>query len=142
MLAESVSLSVTALPHVPATLGLAPGLLCMVLLGGIATFTGLVLAEFKIAHPDTESFADVGQLIGGPIGREILGFAQLMCFLFDMGAQILSFSIAMNAITEHGQCTLLWSVLGLVVCFSFGLIKRLKHVSYLSAFGKWSSFVR
>jgi hypothetical protein len=48
MLAESVSLSVTALPHVLATLG------------AIATFTGLILAEFKLSHPDIESFADVG----------------------------------------------------------------------------------
>jgi amino acid permease len=141
MLAESVSLSVTALPHVLATLGLAPGLLCMVVLGAIATFTGLILAEFKLSHPDIESFADVGQLIGGPIGREVLGFAQLMCFIFDMGAQILSFSIAMNVITGHSQCTILWSVVGLVMCFSFGLMMRLKHVSYLSAFGKLSRFV-
>ncbi|CAN9409628.1 unnamed protein product [Alternaria alternata] len=58
MLAENVSLGVLALPQALAILGLVPGLLCICFLGIIATYTGYLIGEFKLAHPSITCYAD------------------------------------------------------------------------------------
>jgi hypothetical protein len=136
MLAENVSLGVLALPQALAILGLVPGLLCIFFLGLIATYTGWVIGEFKLAHPSVQSFADCGMLIAGPIGRDVLAVGQVLILVFIMGAHVLSFSIAMNAITGHVICTIWWNVIGLVLCFGLGLPRTFKKVSFLSIFCK------
>ncbi|KAF1940872.1 hypothetical protein EJ02DRAFT_512839 [Clathrospora elynae] len=134
MLAENVSLGVLALPQALAILGLVPGLLCIFLLGVIATYTGYLIGEFKLAHPSVRSFADCGELIAGPIGREVLAVGGVLILVFIMGAHVLSFAIAMNAMTDHGACTIVFAVVGLIICFLLGLPRTFKNVSYFSIF--------
>jgi hypothetical protein len=52
--------------------------------------------------------------------------------VFVMGSHILTFSIALNAITGHATCTIVWGVVGLIVLFLLSLPRTLKKVSYLS----------
>ncbi|KAF2256386.1 hypothetical protein BU26DRAFT_20865 [Trematosphaeria pertusa] len=134
MIAETISLGVLALPQAIAILGIVPGLLLIFLLGLIATYTGYLIGQFKLAYPGMQSFADCGELIAGPIGREVMAFGQVLIILFIMAAHILSFAIAMNAMTEHSQCTVVFSAIGLLISFVLGLPRTLKGVSYLSIF--------
>jgi hypothetical protein len=137
MLAENVSLGILALPQALAILGLVPGIFCIISLGIIATYTGWIIGEFKLAHPGVHTFADCGELIAGPIGREVMAVGQTLILIFIMGAHILSFSIAMNAITGHAVCTIWWNIIGLVLCFLLGLPRTFKNVSYISIFCKF-----
>jgi amino acid permease len=141
MIAENVSLGVLALPQALAILGLVPGLLLIFFLGLVATYTGWIIGEFKLAHPSVQNFADVGMMIAGPFGREVLAVGQILILVFIMGAHVLSFSIAMNAITGHAACTILWSVIGLGLCFILGLPRTFKKVSYLSIFCEWNLYL-
>lgn len=61
-----------------------------------------------------------------------LGAAQTIFLIFSMGSHILTFTIAMNAITSHATCTIVWGIIGLVVLWLFTLPRTLKKVSYLS----------
>jgi amino acid permease len=137
MLAENVSLGVLALPQALAILGLVPGILCIIFLGIIATYTGWIIGEFKLVHPGVHTFADCGGLIAGPVGREVMAVGQTLILIFIMGAHILSFSIAMNAITGHAICTIWWNVIGLGLCLFLGLPRTFKNVSYISIFCKF-----
>jgi amino acid permease len=139
MIAENISLGILALPQSVAVLGLLPGLLLILILGVLAGYTGFIIGQFKQAFPQVQSFADCGELIAGPIGREVMAVSQILILVFIMGAHVLSFSIAMNAMTEHGACTVLFSAVGLVVCFVLGLPRTLKNVSYLSIFCELTS---
>ncbi|KKY14779.1 putative t-complex protein 1 subunit eta [Diplodia seriata] len=92
-----------------------------------------------MAYPHVHNMADVGEVLfssWGPtaaaIGRETLGAAQTIFLIFSMGSHILTFTIAMNAITEHVTCTLVWGAVGLVVLWFCTLPRTLKKVSYLS----------
>ncbi|CAN9411033.1 unnamed protein product [Alternaria alternata] len=134
MLAENVSLGVLALPQALAILGLVPGLLCICFLGIIATYTGYLIGEFKLAHPSVTCYADCGMLIGGPIGREVLAVGQELVLIFIMGAHILTFGVALNAMTDHGACTIIFNVIGLIISFLFGLPRTFKNISYFSYF--------
>lgn len=134
MLAENVSLGILALPQALAILGIVPALLLIVLLGLIATYTGYLIGEFKLAYPSLQSYADCGTLISGPIARDVIALGQVMVLIFIMGAHILTFAVAMNAMTNHATCTIIFSVIGFILSFLLGLPRTFKNVSYLSIF--------
>lgn len=134
MIAETISLGVLALPQALASLGFVPGFLLILILGVTAGYTGYLIGEFKIRYPAVQSFADCGQMIAGPIGREVLAIASFLILIFISAAHVLSFAIALNVMTDHSTCTVVFSVVGLVVCFLFTLPRTLKNVSYFSIF--------
>lgn len=76
--------------------------------------------------------ADAGEVMAGRIGREILGAAQILFLVFAMGSHILTFRIMMNTITSHGTCTIVFSVVGTIVCLVFTLPRTLRRVSYMA----------
>ncbi len=136
MLAENVSLGVLALPQALAILGIVPGLLCICFLGLIATYTGWLIGEFKLAYPKVQSFPDCGELIAGPIGREIMAVGSILILVFISGAHVLTFAVALNVLTGHSTCTIVFSVVGMIICFILGLPRTFKDVSKLSIFCK------
>lgn len=76
--------------------------------------------------------ADAGELLFGSLGREVLGIAQLVFFVFVMGSHILAFSIMMNVLTDHSTCTIVFSTIGLIVSFFLTLPRRLENLSHIS----------
>lgn len=68
----------------------------------------------------------------GAVFREFVGAAQVLLLIFVMGSHILTWTICMNTITGHPMCTIIWSVIGVVILFFAGLPRTLKSVSWLS----------
>ncbi|KAF7513417.1 hypothetical protein GJ744_009838 [Endocarpon pusillum] len=132
MIAETVSLGILSLPSALATLGLIPGLILLLSLGGLSTYTGLVIGQFKLRHPHIHSMADAGMVLFGRIGGEIIGVGQLLFFVFIMGSHILTFSIMMNAITSHAACTIVFMLVGMVLSFLLTIPRTLKNLSWWS----------
>lgn len=70
--------------------------------------------------------------MAGPIGREIFGAAQILLLVFNMGSHILTFTIMMNTVTNHGTCTIVFGIVGLALCFICTLPRKLGEVSYMA----------
>ncbi|KAJ5103275.1 hypothetical protein N7532_003804 [Penicillium argentinense] len=140
MIAQSVSLGVLSLPSSMAVLGLVPGCIIIIGIGALTTYTGYVVGQFKLAYPQVHNMADASEILFGAWGREIFGVAQILCFIFLMGAHILTFSIMMNTLTNHGACTIIFCVVGAVLCFVLTLSRRLEEVSYLGIISSLSIF--
>lgn len=51
MIAETISLGILSLPSVLARVGMVPGIIMIIGLGALATYTGYVLGQFKLAYP-------------------------------------------------------------------------------------------
>ncbi|KAI9931136.1 hypothetical protein MW887_010793 [Aspergillus wentii] len=132
MIAENVSLGVLSLPAAVAALGLAPAIILIIGLGVIATYTGYVLGQFKWRFPQVCNMADAGQVLMGQAGREILGIGQLLFFIFIMGSHLLTFSVALNTLTNHGTCSIVFGVVGLVIAFACSLPRTLANISWFS----------
>jgi amino acid permease len=105
MIAETMSLGILSLPPVLAAIGLVPGIILIAGLGILATYTGYVIGQFKLKYPYVHNVADAGEVMAGPIGREVFGGAQMLFLVFVMGSHVLTFSIMMNTLTNHGTCT-------------------------------------
>lgn len=132
MVAETVSIGILSLPAVIASLGLVPAIILLVGLGLLATYTGYVIGQFRWRYPHIHNLADAGEVIAGSIGREVLGTGQLLLVVFIMASHLLTFTVAMNSLTEHGTCSIVFAVMGLVVSLIANLPRTLKHVSTMS----------
>lgn len=132
MVAETISLGILSLPLALSVLGIIPGLILLISLGLMATYSGYVIGQLKIVYPHIHSMADAGEVLFGRIGREVLGGGQLLFFVFIMGSHILTFSVMMNAVTGHATCTVVFMVVGTVLSLVFTLPRTLKNLSYYS----------
>ncbi|KAL9103065.1 MAG: hypothetical protein Q9163_001863 [Psora crenata] len=72
-----------------------------------------------MAYPHVHNMADAGEVMLGPVGREVFGIAQMLFLVFVMGSHVLTFSIMMNTITNHGTCSIVFGFIGHVAFFSF-----------------------
>lgn len=125
-------MGILSLPTAFAGLGLAPAIIILVVLGILATYTGYVIGQFKCRYPHISSVADAGEILLGPIGRELFFTAHMLYSVFIMASHILTFTVALNTITEHGTCSLVFGVVGLVLSFSLSVPRTLKRMTWLS----------
>ncbi|CAG7959143.1 unnamed protein product [Penicillium salamii] len=132
MVAETVSLGVLSLPAAVAGLGLVPAILVLLFLGCLATYTGYVIGQMKLRYPHISTMADAGEVIGGKWGREIVGGAWTIFFIFIMSSHLLTFTVAMNTITNHGTCSVVFGIVGMLVSFLLSLPRTLVKMSWLS----------
>ena len=101
-------------------------------LGILATYTGYVIGQFKLRYPHVHNMADAGEVMAGPVGREIFGAAQMMFLVFIMGSHILTFSIMLNTVTNHGTCSIVFGFVGLLLSLICTLPRTLLNVSYMA----------
>ena len=81
--------------------------------------------------------ADVGEILFAPLGcpgfgREFLGAAQIIFLIFSAASHVLTWTIAFNTMTDHGTCTIVFSVVGFLLFWLFDLPRTLLQVSWLS----------
>ncbi|KAK7414256.1 hypothetical protein QQX98_006853 [Neonectria punicea] len=137
LIAETVSLGILSLPSVLATVGLVPGIILILILGALSTYSGLVLGEFHRAYPSVQNFGDAVELIGRPIGmgrlfQEIFGWAQVTFQVFVMASHLLTLTICLNTLTNSSTCTIAWGFVGLAIFWALNLPRTLKYTSYMS----------
>lgn len=147
LIAETVSLGILSLPSVVATLGLAPGIVLILVMSFLSTYSGLMLGEFQKEYPFVENFGDAVEVIGRSLGAinifgyqltvarifsEVFGWAQALFQIFVMGAHLLTWTICLNALTGHAACTIVWAVVGLAVFWVLNLPRTLRHTSWMS----------
>lgn len=139
MIAETISLGILSLPSVLAEIGMIGGAILIVSLGIVATYSGYVIGQFKVAHPWVHNMADAFYVLcrplgplAGAVGREIGGAAQTIFLIFSMASHILTWTICLNTLTSSATCTIVWGVVGLILFWLCDLPRTLLKVSWLS----------
>ncbi|KAF7552554.1 hypothetical protein G7046_g7381 [Stylonectria norvegica] len=137
LIAETVSLGILSLPSVLATVGLVPGIVLILFMSVLSTYSGLVLAEFRKEYPFVHNFGDALEVIGKPLGmgrlfQEVFGWAQVIFQVFVMGSHLLTWTICMNTLSNSSTCTLVWAFVGLGVFWVLNLPRTLKYTSWMS----------
>ncbi|EJT74603.1 aromatic and neutral aliphatic amino acid permease [Gaeumannomyces tritici R3-111a-1] len=137
LIAETVSLGILSLPSVLATVGLAPGIVLILIMSGLSTYSGMVLAEFRAAYPYVQNFGDALEVIGksigmGPLFQEVFGWAQVTFQVFVMASHLLTWTICLNTLTDSSTCTIVWAVVGLGVFAVLNFPRTLKHTAWMS----------
>lgn len=81
---------------------------------------------------------DIGEILFGAFGREFFGAFYVIYCIFCAASHLLTFTIAMNVLTGHATCTIVWGVVGLVIFSILTIPRTLKNISFLSIICKHS----
>ena len=79
MMKTQIGLGVLSIPLNFDTLGMIPGVICLLVIGGITTWSDYMVGVFKINHPTVYGIDDVGELIAGKTGRYIMATVFVLC---------------------------------------------------------------
>ncbi|KAJ9093042.1 hypothetical protein QFC21_006533 [Naganishia friedmannii] len=132
MIKVQVGLGVLSIPATLHTLGIVPGVILMLVICAMNTWSDWVVGAFKRRHPEVYSVADVGYMFGGAIGREVMGAIYWIFMVAVVGSSLLSISIALNAMSMHATCTAVFVAVALVITFIFASIQTLDKIAWLT----------
>jgi len=151
MMKSQIGLGVLSIPSAFDTLGIVPGMICLIVIAIITTWSDYMVGVFKLKHRSVYSIDDAGGLMFGPIGREVFGFVFCLCklhskevyelllttidWIFVAGSGMLSLSIALNAVSSHSTCTAVYVAIAAVVGIGFASIRTLGRISWLAWIG-------
>lgn len=135
MIKSAFGLGVLSIPFVFQAVGIVPGIILIIVIEAIVTWSAWVLGEFKLAHRDTYSLADVGRTLGGRVGEEFFTLAVCICMLFFSGSGMVGVTTALNAVSTHATCTAVWMVVVFVVSFAAASIRTLGNITWLGWVG-------
>lgn len=72
MMKTQIGLGVLGIPSALHSLGMVPGVIILLIIGTMTTWTGYMVGQFKLRHPEVYGIDEAGKIMGGKIGREIL----------------------------------------------------------------------
>ncbi|CAG8887454.1 unnamed protein product [Penicillium salamii] len=151
MMKSQLGLGVLSIPSAFDKLGIVPGMICLIVIAIITTWSDYMVGVFKLKHRSVYSIDDAGGLMFGPIGREVFGFVFCLCMLseinalfkanskidwiFVAGSGMLSLSIAFNAVSSHATCTAVYVAIAAIAGIAFASIRTLGRISWLAWIG-------
>ncbi|KAK4213471.1 transmembrane amino acid transporter protein-domain-containing protein [Rhypophila decipiens] len=121
LIVTAIALGSLSLPGAYATLGMVPGVILTIGLGMVAMYTSYVVGQMKIKYPQIAHFADVGKLMFGRTGYEILGVMFSLQLIFTTGSHVLTGKIMFNTLTEGGACSIVFGVVSAVILFALAI---------------------
>ena len=146
-----IGLGVLSIPASFDTLGMIPGIIILLVIAVITTWSDYMIGVFKLRHPSVYNIDDVGGMLFGRVGRIAFGAAFCLCkyslflcseswltnedWIFVAGSGLLTISISLNAMSLHGTCTAIFVAVAAVAAFILGSIRTLSKISWLAWVG-------
>lgn len=135
------AVGVLSLPACMYSLGAIGGSLSIVVWGVFNTYAFLILGEFREKHPGCHSIADMANVVGGVVAKEITGVLFIFAYVLCAGAGIIGVATGLNALSHHGACTVWWAFIATIVVAIAASIRKLQHVGWLTYAGFVSIYV-
>ncbi|KAJ5994396.1 hypothetical protein N7451_010120 [Penicillium sp. IBT 35674x] len=135
MMKTQIGLGVLAIPSALDVLGMVPGIICIVVIAGMTTWSGYTIGEFKINHREVYSIDDAGGIMFGLPGRAFLATGFCLYYIFNSGSAILSLSIGLNAVSSHAACTAVFVAVAAIFGCAFSSIRTLGRITWLAWIG-------
>ncbi|GAP92251.2 hypothetical protein SAMD00023353_10100220 [Rosellinia necatrix] len=137
MMKSQIGLGVLSIPAAFNVLGFAPGIIVLLSVAAITTWSDYMIGVFKLLHPNVYSIDDAGAMMFGRFGRYVFGIAYCLCkyWIAVSGSGMLSLSISLNAISTHGACTAVFVAVAAIVGFSLASIQTLGRITWLAWIG-------
>jgi hypothetical protein len=140
---DQVCLAIMAQTWSLSVLGWVPGIITMVLAGVLFWFTSMTMHRYIMKHPHIRDICDFGYEIFGKtrLAYEFSGFMLLANNIMLIGFHILTGAKVINTLSDHSQCTVVFSVIVTLMGIVLSLPRTLKHVSFMSMLSCTSCFL-
>ncbi|RYP13929.1 hypothetical protein DL767_010521 [Monosporascus sp. MG133] len=138
LIVEAIALGSLSMPAAFATLGMVAGTLVCVGIGLVAIYTSYVVGQVKLAYPEVAHYADVGRLLMGKFGYELISVMFVLQLTFLVGSHTLTGTIAFLNITNNGACSLVFGVVSAIILLllaippSFAEVAILGYIDFVS----------
>lgn len=132
---------VLTIPSAMYTLGAFPGAINVLGWQFLNTYCAQVQGQFRHNHPGCHSIADMGNLVGGKIVKELTGILFLVAFVLVGASGIVGTSTALNALSNHSMCTNYFSIIATVMVFVAGSPRKFEKVAWVTWVGFLSVFI-
>ncbi|KAL6301470.1 transmembrane amino acid transporter protein-domain-containing protein [Sparassis latifolia] len=136
LFSEYICLAITSFPWSYSVLGLVPGIILTIVVAGIVQYTSLVLWRFCLKHPDVRDACDIGKLLlgGSQLAYNVTAVFFFLNNTFIQALHVLVGAELLNTLTNSPVCTIVYSVVTVVVCFVVTLPRTLNQLSSLGTF--------
>ncbi|KAG0651591.1 Methyltryptophan resistance [Hyphodiscus hymeniophilus] len=132
---------VLSIPTAMYSLGAVGGSLSVIGWGLVNTYEAVLQGNFRNAHPGCHSIADMAEVLGGVVLKEIVGALFLIAYVLSSGSGILGVSIALNALSTHGACTVWFSFVATVLVIACASVRKFHSIGWLTWAGFASIFI-
>ncbi|KAF1940607.1 hypothetical protein EJ02DRAFT_226669 [Clathrospora elynae] len=132
---------VLTIPSAMYTLGAFPGAVNVLGWQGLNWYCALVQGKFRNNHPGCHSIADMGQLVGGRIVKEITGVLFLVAFIIVGASGMVGVSTALNALSNHSLCTNYFSIIAAIMVGLCASVRKFEKIAWITWAGFASVFI-
>lgn len=123
---------VLSIPSAMVTVGAVPGAIFIIAWSAINTYTAVVLGRFRENHPGCHTVADMAYHVKGKYFREAVGALYLIAYTLCAGTGILGSSVALNALSEHATCTVVFNVVCAIVIAAMASFPKFHQIGWLT----------
>lgn len=108
----------------------------MVASGILFYITSLTMHQYIMKHPQIKDICDFGYHIFGKnrLAYEFTGFMLLANNILLIGFHVLTGAKVLNTLSDHSQCTVVFSIIVVLLGIILSTPRTLKHVSFMSMF--------
>ncbi|KAL6249597.1 hypothetical protein RBB50_003450 [Rhinocladiella similis] len=128
-----VGLGILSLPSVVKTLGIIPGVIAILGIGLVATYTAYVYLLFWKRYPHIDNLPDALKVLGGKVLAIIGGIGLCINLSLACSSASLTMSVAFNTLTGHSVCTVGFVGIAALICWVLCLPRTMNFVSLFSA---------
>lgn len=115
LIVEAIGLGTFSLPSSFSTLGLVAGVICCTVLGLTTIYTGWIVGKVKIAYPDIKHYGDIGGLVMGRFGSELVGGLYVLQLILMTASFCLTGTIAFDTLSDKGVCGLVFGIISAII---------------------------
>ncbi len=133
---DQVCLAIMAQTWSLSVLGWVPGIITMLLAGALFWITSMTMHKFIMKYPQIKDICDFAYYACGKsyIAYEFAAFMLLANNIMLIGFHVYTGAKILNTLSDHSQCTVVFSVITAIIGIILSLPRTLKHVSFLSIF--------
>ncbi|TVY25369.1 N amino acid transport system protein [Lachnellula hyalina] len=133
---DQVCLAIMAQTWSLSVLGWVPGLLTMVGAGILFWITSITMHQYIMKHPQIKDICDFGYYIFGKnrLAYEFSGFMLLANNILLIGFHVLTGARILNTLSDHSLCTVIFSVIAMIMGIVMSVPRTLNHISFMSMF--------
>lgn len=123
------AVGVLTIPTAMYDLGAVGGTLSVLGWGLLNTWAAVIQGDFRNNHRGCHGIADMAEVVGGPIAREITGALFIVAYVLLTGSGILGVSIAFNVFSGHAICTNWFSFVAMILVVAAASFRKMSQVS-------------
>ncbi|KAK9896400.1 putative amino acid transporter [Cystobasidium minutum MCA 4210] len=140
------AVGVLSIPDNLHTLGAVGGSIVVVVWGLINTHLALTMGDFVKKHPSVHTIADAAAIVGkkwkmSTFLKEMFGVIYGLTWIFLSGASIIGVATALNALSDHGACTVVFAAVAMIGTIIFASFPRFGQIGVMTWIGFFLTYV-